>query len=69
MSLYSPQRLRQRKLDDFIKSELHRLSSRLDATDVRIQRLISGEAPANPKQFVDAGRIRWANPRALGVSC
>eukprot|EP00435_Cladocopium_sp_Y103_P055444 s592_g18.t1 len=46
----------QRKLDDFIKSELQRLSSRLDATDVRIQRLISGEAPANPKQFVESAR-------------
>lgn len=46
----------QRKLDDFIKSELHRLSSRLDATDMRIQRLISGEGPANPKQFVESAR-------------
>ena len=44
---------RQRKLDDFIKSELQRLNSRLDATDVRIQRLIGGEVPANPKQFLD----------------
>lgn len=44
---------RQRKLDDFIKSELQRLNSRLDATDVRIQRLIGGEVPTNPKQFLD----------------
>lgn len=44
---------RQRKLDDFIKSELQRLNSRPDATDVRIQRLIGGEVPTNPKQFLD----------------
>lgn len=49
---------RQRKLNDFVKSELQRLSSRLDATDARIQRLISGEAPANPKQFMDAWQRR-----------
>jgi hypothetical protein len=54
-------------LDDFIKSELHRLSSRLDATDVRIQRLISGEAPANPKQFVDAGRIQRPSKGPGGI--
>eukprot|EP00913_Durusdinium_trenchii_P030151 g28251.t1 len=48
----------QRKLNDFVKSELQRLSSRLDATDARIQRLISGEAPANPKQFMDAWQRR-----------
>ncbi|CAK9008921.1 unnamed protein product [Durusdinium trenchii] len=47
---------RQRKLNDFVKSELQRLSSRLDATDARIQRLISGEAPANPKQFMESAR-------------
>ena len=49
---------RQRKLDDFIKSELQRLNSRLDATDVRIQRLIGGEVPANPKQFLDTWPCR-----------
>ena len=46
----------QRKLDDFIKSELQRLNSRLDATDVRIQRLIGGEVPTNPKQFLESAR-------------
>ena len=49
-----PLGLRQKKLDDYIKCELHRLSSRLDATDQRIQRLIGGDA--NPKQFIESAR-------------
>ncbi|CAJ1397389.1 unnamed protein product [Effrenium voratum] len=50
----------QRKLDDYVKSELRRLSSRLDANDARIQRVL-GDGPT-PTKFLESAKNLFADP-------